>query len=347
MNAKHLRQILTSVIAAIAFLNVTAQEQKNATINVRTNETVNGSDLSAGQGQQNGTISLADHLNAALSVGTTGIGIDLSMPINETFRIRAGFSIMPPIRHTANFKLTVGNKAEKTKYDKNGNPTPTRFERLSNMFYEMSGYKLSQYVGVYGEPCYHNTSLLVDIFPFHNKKWFLTGGIYYGNKTIAKAYNKPEAGPTLFSVGMYNNMVERGNSGNEQDYILKLPTGGNSTMDVDLRDFVEGREKMGFQLGDYFLVPDENAMVKASVQVNRLKPYLGFGYGDYEPKANKRYGVMLEFGVMWWGGTPRVDCYGTDLTTQHVKGEVGKYINVIKALKVFPVLNIRFSRRIF
>ena len=92
---------------------------------------------------------------------------------------------------------------------------------------------------------------------------------------------------------------------------------------------------------------DENAMVKASVQVNRLKPYLGFGYGDYEPKANKRYGVMLEFGVMWWGGTPRVDCYGTDLTTQHVKGEVGKYINVIKALKVFPVLNIRFSRRIF
>ncbi|MBQ9229937.1 MAG: hypothetical protein IJ190_02035, partial [Prevotella sp.] len=89
--------------------------------------------MSAGQGQPNGTISLADHLNAALSVGTTGIGIDLSMPIDETFRIRAGFSIMPPIKHTANFKLTVGNKADKTRYDKNGNPLPTRFERLSNM----------------------------------------------------------------------------------------------------------------------------------------------------------------------------------------------------------------------
>ena len=55
---------------------------------------------------------------------------------------------------------------------------------------------------------------------------------------------------------------------------------------------------------------------------------------------------MLECGMLFWG-SPEVDCYGTDLTKQHVKGNVGNYINLIKGVTIFPVVNLRISRRIF
>ena len=50
---------------------------------------------------------------------------------------------------------------------------------------------------------------------------------------------------------------------------------------------------------------------------------------------------------MFWGGTPRVDCYGTDLVKMNVKGKVGDYVKFFEALKVFPVINLRISRRLF
>lgn len=347
MIAIHFRNIATCIMAAIATVHVSAQEQKNAAENVDNTVTVNASDILTEESSQSKTSGFADRLDVAVSAGTTGIGVDLSMPINETFRVRAGFSFMPSWKHTMHFKLSVGDASEKRQYDENGNRIPTRFDRLAKVFNDMTGYKVSKYVDMYGRPTYHNASLLVDVFPFHNKKWFLTGGVYYGNKNVAKAYNKNESTPMLFCVGMYNHMIERGSSDNREDYILQVPDGSGRTMDIDLRDLAEDSEKMGIHLGDYFLVPDEEAMVKATVQADRWKPYLGFGYGDYEPKADKKYGVMLECGFMWWGWTPRIDCYGTDLVTQHVKGAVGRYVNAVKTMKVFPVINVRVSRRLF
>ena len=47
-------------------------------------------------------------------------------------------------------------------------------------------------VDMVGVPTYHNAKLLVDVFPFKNKKWHFTTGFYVGPSRIAKAYNTTE-----------------------------------------------------------------------------------------------------------------------------------------------------------
>ena len=53
---------------------------------------------------------------------------------------------------------------------------------------------------------------------------------------------------------------------------------------------------------------------------------------------------------MFWGGTPKVVTHdGTDLVNDvdNVRGKVGDYVEIIKKFKVFPVLNLRITRRLF
>ena len=54
--------------------------------------------------------------------------------------------------------------------------------------------------------------------------------------------------------------------------------------------------------------------------------------------------------MMFWGGTPKILTHdGTDLANDvdHVRGKVGDYVKIIKAFKVYPVLSLRLTRKIF
>ena len=53
---------------------------------------------------------------------------------------------------------------------------------------------------------------------------------------------------------------------------------------------------------------------------------------------------------MFWGSTP--DVYfndGINLTkdVKNVKGQVGSYVDVFNAFKIFPVLSVRFTKNLF
>jgi hypothetical protein len=53
---------------------------------------------------------------------------------------------------------------------------------------------------------------------------------------------------------------------------------------------------------------------------------------------------------MFWGGTPRIYTHdGTDLSkdVENIEGKVGTYVDLLKAFKVFPVLNVRITKTIF
>ena len=296
-----------------------------------------------------------DRLWGALSLGTTGIGLDLSTPISEAVHLRAGFSIFPSLKTHMNFGIRVGESDPK--YDKNGNRIETKFEKLANAFNQVTGKELSENVRMVGRPTFYNAKLLVDVFPFKNKKWFLTGGIYYGNEQIARAYNTPEAMNVLYSVSLYNSLHGKVIDAVEDpwniDNEVVLMEVGNAAIVLEqekteyLYKYMKRYGRMGIHLGDYYLEPDKDNMVKCSVKANRLKPYLGFGYGNATPQGDKRYAFSLEAGMLMWGGTPRVDCYGTDLVDMNVKGRVGHYVDFFKALKAFPVVNLRIACRLF
>jgi len=322
-----------------------------------------------------------NHLDLSVSAGSTGIGIDVAMPVGEYAKVRAGFAYMPRFEKISSFRVQVGDSLDK-KYDQQGNRIETKFDRLSGMLKSMTGYSVDDNVDMIMTPNYYNFRLLCDVYPFKNKRWHITAGFYLGNSTIGKSYNTTEEMPTLVSVTMYNMMFDRLHNGEplfsfNETYTFDLPPEtlyplldkldeyGRMAFQVgyhkkdgpllfdeygnpELDDY--GNQKRAYNAGDpYMMEPGEDGMVKAVARVNRFKPYLGFGYARPITKDGLTE-FSFDAGVLFWGGKPHVYTHeDIDIMydCENVTGQVGDYLSFMRAFPVFPVLEIRITRRIF
>lgn len=299
------------------------------------------------------------HLDIAATLGTTGIGVDLSTPLGDYVQLRTGFSYMPRFEMNSGFRVQVGDSLDK-KWDKNGNRLETKFDRLSGYLKSIVGYDVDDEVTMTCKPTYYNFKLLVDAFPFRDKRWHLTAGFFVGPSEIARAYNRTEEMPSLLSVSMWNMLYDKAKNWEPiyDDYFMpemlenKLLQYGR--MGFHAGDYThDGIDSKGnaYSKGDpYMMVPDEaSGMVKAYIKVNRFKPYVGFGYGGAISKDGLTQ-LSFDAGVMFWGGTPSMITHdGTNLTkdVENVKGKLGRYVDAAKFFTVFPMLELRISRRIF
>ena len=112
---------------------------------------------------------ILNHMSGAVTAGTAGIGIDLSMPIGDKVRVRAGYTFVPSVKTTMHFGLTEektgSSSSGTTSGNTNGKISKERFLRYKNAFGALTGYELSRSVAVYGRPTMQNGKLLVGI-PF-------------------------------------------------------------------------------------------------------------------------------------------------------------------------------------
>ena len=316
------------------------------------------------------------HLDASLTLGTTGIGLDVSSPITDMFQLRAGFSFMPRFNRTMNFGVQVGD---------NPSQSAAKFETLSSFMQNTMGYKIDNSVDMIGEPTYYNFSLLFDVFPFRqNKNWHFTAGFYWGPSKFAEAVNSTESMNTLISLAIYNNLYDKSDihingdaEGNHPpQYILQVPDPDDpdgKMMPVSLDPQIEQRflsfGRMGFHLGDYardiydangnllhakgdryVMEADANNMVIVHAKSNSFKPYLGFGYGGRLLKNRDDWKVSFDAGVLFWGGKPDLYLHdGTNLSEDltNISGQVADYVDLSKKFIVYPTLSVRLTKTIF
>ena len=331
------------------------------------------------------------HLDLSLTTGSTGIGFDVSMPINDVFSVRAGYAFMPHLIHTMHFGVDVGE-----------DPTTSqeKFNKMADLLESLTGNKVDNVVEVEGKPTYWNWKLLVDVKPFRNKHWHLTAGVYFGSHEIAKAVNAVEDMPSLMAVSIYNSIYNRVMNGDplvtigQTAYTITYDPFEPESLGSTLYQKLENNGRMSIYMGDYThdvlydedvvapeggliidgvfympgdvihakgevkypagsayrVVPDENSMVKAWAYANRIKPYVGFGYGGRLLKKDDSWHVSFDCGAMFWGGVPKVVTHdGTDLVNdvRNIPGKVGDYVDIIKNFHVFPVLNLRLTKRLF
>ena len=289
------------------------------------------------------------HLDVAVTAGSTGLGLDLEAPVSDVLRLRTGFAFMPSIHYNMTFGVQVGDDPS---------TSASKFDRLSSMLSQLTGSKVDDSIDMIGRPTYSNFKLLLDVYPFRKKNWHFTAGFYWGKSEIADAYNTTEDMPSLFAVTMYNSIYDRIEN---YEPIIEI-NGTGLYLDPAYEDKILNYGRMGINLGDYvvpdedgnvrhyIMEPDENSMAKAKVKVNSFKPYLGFGYGGALLKGDDRLKISFDCGAMFWGGTPSVITHdGTDLAKDvtDVRGKVGRYVDIIKGFKVFPVLDLRISYRLF
>lgn len=229
-----------------------------------------------------------NHLSAGISVGTTGIGFDVAMPMCNYVQVRAGVDFIPNIKINTDFDINVP---------------------------DVEGYDIPHNIEAEGKIGFTNGKLLFDVYPFKSSSFHVTAGAYFGSSKIVKAYNK-EYG-ILKDLANFNNDVEAG--------------------------LLPGQDKIGVELGDYLLEPDDDGNVQASIKTSGFKPYLGIGFGRGVPK--KRVGFMFDLGVQFWG-TPKVYCFDKQLTDEDINGGDGGIIKTISKIKVYPTLNFRICGKI-
>ena len=232
---------------------------------------------------------ILNHLDGSVTLGTTGLGVDLAMPIGNRVQVRTGFSFFPHYEQTMHFGVEVGDDSDPAVQDE-------KFNKLSQTLNEMFAFEVDRNVDMKGKPTMKNFKLLVDVFPFQNKHWHVTGGFYWGPSTVAKAENAAYDGTSLVSVSIYNNLYDRVQASYES--IKKMmegdPTDPIPYIKINGQEFFAGEDlynkfqsygRMGVHLGDkkdgtpYIMEPDADNMVSCKIKVNNFRPYLGFGYG--------------------------------------------------------------------
>jgi hypothetical protein len=312
------------------------------------------------------------HLEVTAPAGTTGLGIELGSYLGERVRVRAGLSAMPHWREDMKFSVQVGDKPE-SKYDAQGNRVETKFDKLQKRMKELTGYDVDETISMEGVPRYYNFSMLVDVFPFGNRHWHITGGFFWGNKLLADAIVSRDDMTTMLAVGMYDNMYTK--AINNDPFVS---VNGNDIYNSELADRLISYGRMKYRIGDMkstgeacYVEPDANGLIKAVAKVNAFKPYIGFGYDGVLSKKDDSWRVGFDAGMMFYGGMPQVLTERTiETVTEDPETGIKTYtytkeevdmardvtnypknikskMNLLKAMVVFPVLNVKISKRIF
>lgn len=163
--------------------------------------------------------------------------------------------------------------------------------------------------------------VLLDIYPFgHKVSFHVTAGAFFGNDELVK---------------------------------LNFAEDPNAPLDGGIIPKQDNPNK-------YIVEPDEEGIIRMKVMTKAVKPYVGIGFGRMVPKANKRIGVSCDIGVQFHG-TPTVKAYAPEVGryleissqdfgndfSEGFRHDVDKALDAISKVKVWPVLNIRLTGRIF
>lgn len=293
---------------------------------------------------------VADNLDVAFTLGTGGLGLEVATPVTRWARLRAGVEWIPSINVPMNFDLTT--------FDSDGSPSDN-FSEVQKMVYKLTGLEMDNKVKMISKPDIFDFKLLVDVFPFQNNKhWHFTAGFYIGGDVVAKTRNDRSEMPTLVGLNIYNRVYDYFTNLTPEE-VYDVYIGGSTYLSpAEVRDMQERLRRygrLGIHVGDYkngdpyYMEPDSDGSVSAKAFVNKFKPYLGLGYSGAIDSA-KRWNVGVEAGVMFWGGAPDIIAHdGVNMTKdiKNVRGKVGDYLKLVKALPVYPVIDFKISYTFF
>lgn len=332
------------------------------------------------------TQSFLKRIDAEITGGSNGLGFNLSAPLNDMLRVRAGFNYFPH----SNVRLTFDLMSYGGDSDDDEQTTNERFDKLSSMMESFTGVKIDRQIDMHAHGTMTDFRLLFDVYPIpSNKHWYATAGFYWGSKRVGHIENTIHEAPSLMGVIIYDNMYDYFMN----DRFFFEPFYGDAYLDPEVG--MEMKEKfgrygrLGAHVGDfvegspmysegatvpYLLKPDENGTIRADMYVNSFKPYLGIGYEACVSK-DRRWSVGFDAGALFWG-KPRIYSheryiynedgsvtYGTvtdsefkgfvgqqvDLATDvdDIAGKAGDYCRIARAIHVFPVLNLKISYKLF
>lgn len=311
------------------------------------------------------------HLDVALTAGTTGIGLEVGMPINDYVGVRAGATFMPHFTYPLTFTAQIGEGDQMT-----ADGTETRFERMATLLEGFVGQEVDDKVDMSASPHRVNQfKFMVDFTPFRRKSWHITTGFYAGQSKVARCINTNHEIATLFAVNLYNRLYD--NNGEialgfslPPDILVQILSFGRAGFplgqyvndvvypedvwehdDYFDEDYIVHHkgEVLHPQGSTYLLAPNADNTVFVDAFVNKFRPYFGFGYSGAISR-DKSWSLGFDAGIMMWGGAPKLmDHSGVDLMydLKDIGGQVGDYVKLARHMKAYPIVELKITHRIF
>ena len=264
---------------------------------------------------------ILNHMDVGVNVGTLGVGIDVAVPVGDYVRIRAGYNYMPRITFNSDFPIETSkggfgqtalqyfNKNKDKVADILNKPPfdQPQYQKYTELFGKLSNMELRDYVTMGLKPTLHQFKFLVDVMPFkNNKHWSFTTGFFVGPSNIGSACNLDKETAVLEGVLAYNEM-----------YIevcdQTFPAGQLKVDGIDILGKMKEAGVAGFPLG-YFdkerrykamMVPSEDAIARAELEISKIRPYVGFGYNTHLSR-NRKWNLNVDAGVLFLCGKPSV-----------------------------------------
>lgn len=178
-----------------------------------------------------------NQMDIAVTAGTTGLGIDLEMPVGKLVSVRTGFTFVPSIFSDTQMGIQVGednvSQAEQNQ----------KFDKMASFVENFLGTKIDRYIQMERKPNFNNFKFLVDVHPLRNKNWFVTGGFYWGPSIIARAENSALDGTSLVGVTMYNKFYDAAKK--------DMPVYDNVYVDPEIAEKLIRYGRVSVHLGDF------------------------------------------------------------------------------------------------
>ena len=306
--------------------------------------------------QQNNTEVLTDasdkllfnHLAIGIGFGTEGASLDLALPIGHYVQLRAGMSYLPSIKLTKHFDAS-----------QSGSAGVSNFDSISSILHDITGLQFDEQIDMKANTQLWNGKILVDVFPFKKKNWFFSAGLYFGPKQVLHIENAAEDMGTLIALSTFNNIYNKVEDAVANDNPAQIF--GDISLTPQMMDQIMSIGRLGIAVGTYKqtteshqagdiynMVPDENGMIKLDIRSNVVRPYVGFGYRTAISR-DKRSFFSVDAGILCWGTLKMITHDGTNLIKEIdvTHPMLKQYTDVVNHLKVYPSVNIRFTRQIF
>lgn len=306
--------------------------------------------------QQNNTELLTDasdkllfnHLAIGIGIGTEGASLDLALPIGHYVQLRAGMSYLPSIKLTKHFDAS-----------QSGSAGVSNFDSIATILHDVTGLQFDEQIDMKASTQLWNGKILVDVFPFKKKNWFFSAGLYFGPKQVMHIENAAEDMGTLIALSTFNNIYNKVEDAIANDNPAQIF--GDISLTPQMMDQIMSIGRLGIAVGTYKqtteshqagdiynMVPDENGMIKLDIRSNVVRPYVGFGYRTAISR-DKRSFFSVDAGILCWGTLKMITHDGTNLIKEVdvTNPMLKQYTDVVNHMKVYPAINIRFTRQIF
>ena len=306
--------------------------------------------------QQNNTELLTDasdkllfnHLAIGIGIGTEGASLDLALPIGHYVQLRAGMSYLPSIKLTKHFDAS-----------QTGSTGTSNFDSITSILHDITGLQFDEQIDMKATTQLWNGKILVDVFPFKKKNWFFSAGLYFGPKQVLHIENAAEDMGTLIALSTFNNIYNKVEDAVANDNPAQIF--GDISLTPQMMDQIMSIGRLGIAVGTYKqtteshqagdiynMVPDENGMIKLDIRSNVVRPYVGFGYRTAILR-DKRSFFSVDAGILCWGTLKMITHDGTNLIKEVdvTNPMLKQYTDVVNHMKVYPAINIRFTRQIF